>query len=328
MPEATLNTVAYSANDVISPATELHFSPDELKRAEKDRDDLNRVVRPSLTYWQDAWIKLRKNPVAVAGLVILCIYIVMSILGPMLSQFDYQTQNADIMNLAPNREHIFGTDQAGRDLWVRCWMGARVSLFIGFVVVLINTAIGCCVGGVAGFMGGKVDMVIMRIIDVLYGIPTIIIAILIRLVWNQGIFPLIIAMVAVGWIGSARLVRGQVLQMKNMEYVMAARTLGASNARIIFKHMIPNISGLLITNMTMAIPQAIFNEAFLSYLGIGVQPPGCSWGVLAQTATQVYRSYPYQLIIPAFFICTTMLALNLLGDGLRDALDPKTRGKY
>lgn len=328
MAEMTGTGASWQINDVISADTPLQFSKESYKKMEKDKDDLNRVVRPSLTYWQDAWVKLRKNPVAVAGLVILIIYILLAIFAPMFSAYDYKTQNADLMNVAPNAEHIFGTDQAGRDLWVRSWMGARVSLFIGFVVVLINTIIGCCVGGVAGYFGGKVDMTIMRIIDVLYGIPTIIIAILIRLVWNEGIFPLILAMVAVGWIGSARLVRGQVLQMKNMEYVMAARTLGASGPRIIMKHMIPNISGLLITNMTMAIPQAIFNEAFLSYLSIGVQPPNCSWGVLAQTATQVYRAYPYQLIIPAFFICTTMLALNMLGDGLRDALDPKMRGKY
>lgn len=316
-------------NDVIAPETRFDFTPEQLQRAPKDRSELNKVVRPSLTYWQDAWIKLRKNPLAMIGLVILIIYVLMAIFAPMLSQFDFKTQNPGITNLLPDGEHLFGTDRAGRDLWVRSWMGARVSLAIGFLVVTINTAIGCCVGGIAGYFGGKVDMIIMRIIDVLYGIPTIIIAILIRVVWKDGgILSLVIAMVVIGWIGSARLVRGQVLQMKSMEYVMAAQTLGASSGRIILRHMIPNISGLLITNMTMAIPNAIFNEAFLSYLGIGVQPPNCSWGVLAQSASEVFRNYPYQLIIPAFFICTTMLALNLLGDGLRDALDPKMRGKY
>ncbi len=299
-----------------------------LSPAVKSSEDLNKVVRPSLTYWQDAWIKLKKNRVALAGLIILIVYVLLAIFAPIFSQHDFASQNAKLLNQAPGAEHWFGTDQAGRDLWVRNWMGARVSLFIGLMVVMINTAIGCIVGGVSGFFGGQVDMVIMRVIDVLYGIPMIILAILLMVVMGQGIFPLILAMVAVGWIGSARLVRGQVLQLKNTEYVMAARTLGASNSRIIFRHMLPNIGGILITSMTMAIPQAIFNEAFLSFIGIGVKAPQCSWGSLAQIATQVYKIHPYQMLIPAFFICTTMLSLNMLGDGLRDALDPKMRGKY
>ena len=316
-------------NNVIAPETAMDFSAEELCRLPKDKSEMNRVVRPSLTYWHDAWIKLRKNPVAIIGLVILVVYVCLAIFAPIFSQYNYYTQDVNAINKAPYAAHIFGTDQAGRDLWVRSWMGARVSLAIGVLVVLMNTAIGCLVGGVSGYFGGKVDMVIMRIIDVLYGIPTIIIAILIRTIWPAGgILSLVVALIVVGWIGSARLVRGQVLQMKSMEYVMAAQTLGASDGRIILRHMIPNISGLLITNMTMAIPQAIFNEAFLSFLGIGIQPPNCSWGTLAQTAVQVYKVYPYQLIIPAFFICTTMLSFNMLGDGLRDALDPKMRGKY
>lgn len=304
---------------------DLELTSQRLEKAKKDKADLNKVVRPSLTYWQDAWIKLRKNKIALAGLIILIIYVLLAIFAPIFSQYDYASQNAKLINQAPSLEHLFGTDQAGRDLWVRNWMGARVSLFIGLAVVMINTAIGCVVGGVSGYFGGRVDMVIMRIIDVLYGIPTIILAILLRVVMSSGILPLIFAMVVVGWIGSARLVRGQVLQLKNLECVMAARTLGASDARIIVRHMIPNISGILITNMTMAIPQAIFMEAFLSFIGIGIMPPDCSWGSLAQQAIQVYKIYPYQLLIPAFFICTTMLSLNMLGDGLRDALDPKMR---
>lgn len=318
-----------ASNAVISPEERFGFSQEELNRAPKDEESLNKVVRPSLTYWQDAWIKLRKNPMATIGLMVLVIYILMAIFVPVFSEYDYSTQNPAAMNRTPDSEHFFGTDQAGRDLWVRNWMGARVSLSIGILVVLVNTLIGCVVGGIAGYFGGKIDMIIMRIIDVLYGIPSLIIAILIRTVWPEGgIFSLIIAMCMVGWIGSARLVRGQILQLKNMEYVMASRVLGASDKRIIMRHMIPNISGLLITNMTTAIPKVIFDEAFLSFLGIGVQPPMCSWGTLAQTAVQVYRAYPYQLIIPAIFICTTMLSINMLGDGMRDALDPKTRGKY
>lgn len=295
------------------------------ERLPKDTADLNRIVRPSLTYWQDAWIKLKKNRVAMLGLAIVSLYLLLAIFAPMFSRYDFASQNAKAMNQWPSWDHLFGTDQAGRDLWVRNWMGARVSLLIGLVVVLINTSIGCLVGGVSGYFGGKVDMLVMRLIDVLYGIPMIILAILMRTVMSSGIVPLVLAMVALGWIGSARLVRGQVLQLKNQEFVMAARTLGVSDTRIILRHMIPNISGILITSMTMAIPQAIFTEAFLSFIGIGIKSPSCSWGSLAQSAIQVYRIQPYQLLIPAFFICTTMLSLNMLGDGLRDALDPRMR---
>ena len=291
----------------------------------KDEADLNRIVRPSLTYWQDAWIKLKKNKVAMLGLAIVTLYVLLAIFAPILSPYDFASQNAKAMNQWPSAQHIFGTDQAGRDLWVRNWMGARVSRFIGLIVVLINTFIGCVVGGVSGYFGGKVDMLVMRVIDVLYGIPMIILAILMRTVMSSGVVPLVLAMVALGWIGSARLVRGQVLQLKNQEFVMAARTLGVSDGKIILRHMIPNIGGILVTSMTMAIPQAIFTEAFLSFIGIGIQSPSCSWGSLAQTAIQVYRMQPYQLLIPAFFICTTMLSLNMLGDGLRDALDPRMR---
>jgi oligopeptide transport system permease protein len=246
----------------------------------------------------------------------------------MFSRYDYISQNAEAMNMGPSAEHWFGTDPAGRDLWVRNWMGARISLFIGVAVVFINTFMGCLVGGVAGYFGGKIDLIIMRIIDVLYGIPVIILAILFMVVFKPGLYTIILALVVIGWLGSARMVRGQILALKNSEFVMAARTLGAGNARIIVRHLIPNISGILITTMTMNIPNAIFWEAFMSFIGIGVQAPMCSWGSLAQLANQIYQFYPYQLVIPAFFICTTVLAFNLLGDGLRDALDPRTRGKY
>jgi oligopeptide transport system permease protein len=182
-----------------------------------------------------------------------------------------------------------------------------------------------CVGGIAGHFGGRIDMLIMRFIDVVSGIPYLIVAILVMVVLGAGISPLVIAMIIIGWVGSARLVRGQVLQLKNCEYVLAARKLGASDARIIFRHLIPNTIGLILTNLTMTVPYAIFTEAFLSYIGLGIQPPGASWGLLARYGSQNFRFAPWQLFIPSFFICTTMLSLYLLGDGLRDALDPKLR---
>ena len=200
-----------------------------------------------------------------------------------------------------------------------------MSLSIGFLAASLNALIGVCVGGISGHFGGKTDMVIMRFIDVVSGIPYLIVAILVMVALGEGIAPLIIAMIIIGWVGSARLVRGQVLQLKNQEYVLAARKLGASDSRIIFRHLIPNTIGLILTNLTMAVPYAIFTEAFLSYIGLGVQPPNASWGLLARYGAQNFRFAPWQLFIPSFFICTTMLSLYLLGDGLRDALDPKLR---
>jgi oligopeptide transport system permease protein len=314
--------------DVSSVELPVDLNDRLLTKITKSKEDLNKVVRPSLTYWQDAWIKLKKNRIATVSLVVILVYVGFAIFAPMLSKYDYISQNAATMNLRPNAEHWFGTDMAGRDLWVRNWIGARVSMAIGVSVVVLSTLVGALIGGVSGYFGGKFDMIIMRIVDVLYGIPTLMIAILFMVVLPKGIYTIILAMMVTWWLGSARMVRGQTLALRTSEFILASKTLGAGNWRIILRHLIPNISGLLITTMTMNIPAAIFMEAFLSFIGIGVQAPMCSWGSLAQAATQVYRIYPYQLIIPSFFICTAVLAFNLLGDGLRDALDPKTRGKY
>lgn len=294
----------------------------------KDVESYNAIMRPSLTYWQDAWIRLRKNKVATVGLSIIILYIIMAIIGPWISKFDFNTVNPDYVDQLPSAEHWFGTDILGRDLWVRTWMGARVSITIGFVVVMINQAIGMLIGGFSGYIGGKLDMFIMRLIDVLIGIPYTIVAILVMMVLGKsGMGSLIIAMAIVGWIGPARFIRGQVLQLKNQEFVLAAKVLGGSSLRIILRHLIPNIMGLIITNITMAIPGAIFTEAFLSFIGIGIQPPNASWGLMARDGAQMLRIYPWEMFLPAFFISTTTLSLNLLGDGLRDALDPKMRGK-
>lgn len=287
--------------------------------------EAERIVRPCLTYWQDAWLRLRKNPVAISALSLIAIYVVMAIIGPLIGTHDFKSIDQANMDQPPSALHWFGTDTLGRDLWARVWVGARVSLSIGFLAASLNALIGVCVGGVSGYFGGRLDMVIMRVIDVVSGIPYLIVAILVMVVIGTGIIPLVIAMVIVGWVNSARLVRGQVLQLKNQEYVLAARKLGASDARIIFRHLIPNTSGLILTNLTMAVPYAIFTEAFLSYIGLGVQPPNASWGFLARYGAQNFRFAPWQLFIPSAFICSTMLSLYLLGDGLRDALDPKLR---
>lgn len=291
----------------------------------KNVSEMEAIVRPSMTYWQDAWRRLKQNKVAMIGLIIIILYTIMAIVGPYMVPYDFRTTDSTITDKPPSAQHWFGTDTLGRDLWARTWMGARVSLMIGFVAALLNAVIGVVIGVISGYFGGKVDMFIMRFIDVMYGIPYLIIVILVTLVLGTGIMPLIIALVVDGWLGMARLVRGQILQLKEQEFVLAARVLGANHWRIMFRHLIPNTMGVIIVNLTMSVPWAIFTEAFLSFIGLGVQPPHSSWGQLAAYGASAFRTYPWELLIPAFFISTTMLSLNLLGDGLRDALDPKLR---
>ena len=197
----------------------------------------------------------------------------------------------------------------------------------GLISAVVNMCVGAVIGGLCGYYGGKLDMIVMRIVDILYGIPSLIITILVMMVIGQGgVMPLIIALCIVGWIGTCRFVRGEVYRLKEQDFVMAAKVLGVPDFPIIIRHIIPNIMGMLITNLCMAIPGAIFQEAFLSYIGLGIKPPNCSWGILAKEGIQDLRTYPHEVIIPAFFICTTMLALNLLGNGLRDVVDPRLRG--
>ena len=310
--------------DALAPAEAL--APELFDREDhSSRAGADRLVRPCLSYWRDAWLRLRKNRVASLGLCLIVAYVVLAIVGPLMTPYDYKAIDERMMDKGPSAQHWFGTDTLGRDLWARVWVGARVSLSIGFVAATLNAFIGVLVGGVSGYFGGKTDMIAMRIIDIVSGIPYLIVAILVMVVLGTGITPLIVAMIIVGWVGTARLVRGQVLQLKSQEYVLAARKLGASHARIIFRHLVPNTMGLVLTNLTMAVPYAIFSEAFLSYIGLGIQPPEASWGLLARYGAQNFRFMPWQLFIPAIFISTTMLSLYLLGDGLRDALDPRLR---
>lgn len=308
-------------NEVIKDIDKSRF-----KTVGKNLEKMEAISRPNLTYWKDAWRRIKRNKIAFTGLIILILYIILSIFGPIISQYGYKDIDSSRMNQFISSIHWFGTDELGRDLWTRVWRGARVSLAIGFISTILNTVIGGLVGGISGYYGGILDSVLMRIIDVLYGIPYLIVSILVMVVLGPGITSLIVAMVIVGWIGTARFVRGEVLRLKEQDFVAAAKVLGVTNFTIIIKHIIPNVMGLIITNLTMAVPKAIFNEAFLSYIGLGIAPPECSWGILAKSGVKMLRIYPYQLFIPSFFICTTMLALNLLGDGLRDALDPKLRG--
>ncbi|MCK5811622.1 MAG: ABC transporter permease [Clostridiales bacterium] len=375
--------------------------------------------RKSLTYWQDAWRRLKKHKLAMIGLIGVVLIVLIGIFGPMLTQFSYSDQVNDYKNLPPkldlykvdddiyiylsgdyflfsvaengrlikrlelpkenkdiinkvytyvldgepvildfsynllpgkrgydydftleykgnithdvyktvlNKIYPFGTDSLGRDMLTRTMYGARISLIVAFVATLVNFIIGVTYGAIAGYEGGRKDNIMMRFVDIVNSIPLVLYVILLMvLLRNQGLWTIILALGSVYWVGMARLVRGQILALKEQEFVLAARTLGVSKKKIIMRHLIPNAMGPIIVAMTMMIPSAVFTESFLSFIGLGVSAPMASWGTLANNALSGLITYPYQLFYPALAIAITMLAFNFLGDGLRDALDPRLR---
>jgi oligopeptide transport system permease protein len=303
------------------------------------------VTRPSISYWRDAWNRLKANKVAIGGLVVIVLVFLAAIVGPMLSPYSYSQINEGSENLAPTFQHIFGTDSLGRDLFTRTMIGARISLAVGLVAAAMISIIGIIYGAVSGFLGGWVDNIMMRIVDVVYSVPTILIVILLQVVIKQpiekfinsghapsflsglgvGLISIFIVLALLYWVDMARIVRGQVLSLKEQEYVLAAKVLGASNKSIIFKHLIPNCIGQIIVIATLKIPEAIFAESFLSFIGLGVSSPMASLGSLSQTALKGIYSFPYMLIFPAATISLIILSFNLFGDGLRDALDPRMK---
>ncbi len=381
--------------------------------------DNKQTTRKSLTYWQDAWRRLKKHKLAMAGLVGIILIILIGIFGPMMTSFSYSDQVNDFKNLPPrldlykmnddlylflskdyflfsvtedgrlierlelpkenkdiikkvytylhhgeevildfsynllphkkgydydytieyrghvvskkhktvgNKIYPFGTDSIGRDMLTRTLFGARISLAVAFIATLVNFLIGVTYGAIAGFEGGNSDNIMMRIVDIINSIPLVLyVIILMVMLGNRGLWTIILALGSVYWVGMARLVRGQVLALKEQEFVLAARTLGVSKRRIIFRHLIPNAMGPIIISMTLMIPTAVFTESFLSFIGLGVSAPMASWGTLANNALAGLITYPYQLFFPAAAIAITMLAFNFLGDGLRDALDPRLR---
>ena len=295
------------------------------------------IVRPSLTFWQDAMRRLLANRVATFCLVLILTLTLFSVVAPLVSPFDYREQhyghtNARMGTVCDDPEcpghghrHLFGTDTLGRDIWTRIWMGGRVSLTIAIVSAIVDLILGSVYGGVSGYFGGTIDIIMMRILEIINGIPYLIIVILLMMIMKPGMLTIIVAYSLVGWIPMARLVRGQVVALKEQEYIAAAEAMGAGAGRIIARHLLPNTLGVVIVRVTLAIPGAIFSEAYLSYLGLGIPLPMCSWGSLAQAGIENFRIYPAQLILPAVCISLTMMAFNLFGDGLRDAFDPKLR---
>ncbi|MGE5631790.1 MAG: ABC transporter permease [Caulobacteraceae bacterium] len=305
---------------------EMELQKEQFKVVGKDLSVAQAIVRPSLTYWQDAWRRLKKNPAAITALIILIILSLMAIFVPIFSKYSFSEQNLMLTNAKPMVQgHWFGTDELGRDLFVRVWVGARISLLIGLTGAFIELVIGVIYGGISGFKGGMVDNIMMRIVDVLYVIPEVVMMILLIMVMGPGLLTVIIAISSIHWLPMARIVRGQILQVKEQEFVLAAKTLGASPSRLIGKHLVPNVIGQIIVRLTFSIPGAIFFEAFLSFIGMGVPQPLASWGTLAATGQTRITAYPHLLLFPAAAISIAMLSFNMLGDGLRDALDPRLR---
>jgi oligopeptide transport system permease protein len=288
-------------------------------------DAVDRVeTGPSPSFWQDAWHRLWKNKLAIFGLVVLIVLGTLSsisFLWPNMTGFSYEQQDLVLGPAPPNHIHWLGTDPLGRDLLARLLYGGAISLMVGLCATAVSLTIGVAYGAVAGFAGGKLDMLMMRIVDILYALPFTIFVILLTVFFGQNIILLFVAIGAVEWLTMARIVRGQVMAIKRQEFVEAAHALGLKEGRIIFRHIVPNLLGPIIVYATLTVPEVILLESFLSFLGLGVQPPHSSWGVLIKEGAEVMEEYPWLLIYPAAAMALTLFSLNFLGDGLRDALD-------
>jgi len=278
----------------------------------------------SSTLWSDAIYRLTRNKAAMLGAFTLFILIIAAALAPWIAPYSYSFQNLELGASPPSYVHLLGTDVLGRDLLSRILYGARISLLVGFVATGVALVIGVSWGIVAGYAGGRVDSIMMRIVDVLYGLPFIIFIILLMVIFGRNLWLLFGAIGAVEWLTMARIVRGQVIGLKNQEFVMAAKAMGVSNFSMFRKHLLPNILGPIAVYATLTIPQVMLLEGFLSFLGLGIQPPMSSWGTLIKDGVESMEEYSWLLIYPGLTFTITLFALNFFGDGLRDALDPKT----
>ena len=285
--------------------------------------DPSQPTQQGSSLWLDAWIKLGKNRLALSGLVILLFLIVVSLLTPWIAPYSYEEQNLMLGATAPSAAHWLGTDIFGRDLLTRIMYGGRVSLMVGFIATAVALVIGILWGAVAGFVGGRLDAVMMRIVDIMYALPFMIFIVLLMVVFGRNILLLFVAIGAVEWLTMARIVRGQVMTLRKQEFVEAAYSMGLSKWAIIRRHIIPNTLGPVIVYTTLTIPSVMLLEAFLSFLGLGIQPPQSSWGLLINYGVETMEEYPWLLIFPGITLSLTLFALNFLGDGLRDALDPR-----
>ena len=308
------------------PSKELNFSPSDFEPVIRTKKKLQ-TTRVSIGFWEDVRRRFKKSKRAIFSCAVLGLIILICSFGPILSGRSADDGTLKEKNLSPSFSHFFGTDELGRDIFTRVCKGGQVSLIIAIIGAAIDMSIGLIYGGISAYAGGRTDTVMMRIVEILSSIPYLITAILISLIFGKGIFSIIIAMTITGWCFTARLVRGQVLQIKNQDFILAAQALGTGSLKSIIKHLLPNTVSIMIIALTFDIPSFIFGEAFLSYIGLGIQPPYTSWGVLASEAQKTMLFYPYQLFFPALFISLTILSLQIIGDALRDAMDPHLR-KY
>ncbi|XID95509.1 ABC transporter permease [Paenibacillaceae bacterium WGS1546] len=299
--------------------------PDSFQPINRDPGNAEKIKRNRLTAWQDIRMRLLGNKLAMTGFWILVAIILFALLAPWLSPHDHFTNNLDKTNQPPSWQHWFGTDDLGRDMFVRTWKGAQISLFVGFAAAFIDLVFGIIYGGIMGYYGGKVDELMNRFAEILYAIPYLLVVILLLVVMEPSLTTIIVAMSIVGWINMAWIVRGQMMQLKTQEYALASKALGASASRIIFRHLIPNAMGPILVTMTLTVPSAIFTEAFLSFLGLGVQSPAASWGTMIDDGVKSMTLYPWRVLFPALFLSLTIFAFNVFGDGMRDAFDPKLK---
>ena len=295
------------------------------EKAQVEASEKERIAAPASGMLKDAWLRLKKNKAATVSLFVLIAIILLAIFAPVFSKYSFKDTDYSLVFATPSKEHIFGADQFGRDMWVRTWMGTRISLMIALVAAILDLVVGVIYGAVSALIGGKVDAVMQRIIEILVGIPNLIIVILFLMAFPAGVGTIIAALSITGWVNMARLVRAEILKLKNQEFVLASQVLGTSKKDIIFKDLIPNTVSVIVINVMFTIPSAIFTEAFLSFIGIGLAEPQASLGVLINGGYQVLRTYPHVLVFPAITIVLIMVCFSILGDGLRDALDPRLK---
>ena len=275
------------------------------------------------TLWKDAWARLSKNTLALLGLITLAFLSVIAFLTPWIAPYGYEEQNLILGASSPSYQHLLGTDIFGRDMLTRIMYGGRTSLLVGFIATSVALVIGVSWGAVAGYVGGKLDAFMMRLVDILYALPFMIFIILLLVVFGRNLLLLFFAIGAVEWLTMARIVRGQVMTLKKQEFVEAAHSIGLPRHTIIIRHIVPNAVGPIIVYATLTVPNVMLLEAFLSFLGLGIQPPQSSWGLLINYGVETMEEYPWLLVFPGLALTITLFALNFLGDGLRDALDPK-----
>ncbi len=303
----------------------LVLSDDLFEKLPEDDKNSEFIAVAIKTFAKDAWDRFRRNKLALGGLIFLIIMIVLAIVVPAVAPYQFDTQDMANRNALPSLQHLFGTDKLGRDIFVRVMYGARVSLAIGFSTAAINLVIGILYGGISGYVGGRVDMIMMRIVDIIYAVPSLIYVVLILLVFGDSVGSMMLAIFLTAWIGMARQVPTQIMSLKEMEFSLAAKVIGASNSRILIRHLVINALGPIIVSLTMMVPGAIFTEASLSFVGIGLNPAIPSWGKLANDCRQLIFTQPLQVLWPVAAISLTILALNFVGDGIGEAFQARTR---